>query len=232
VEEMTKMTAGSIQIRWLVGGAALAFAVPFLFADLMNVPRDAYYGLYIVGVIALFAAWAHFAGGGVMRTLARRWRWGVGLGFLVAAATAFIAVRAETATSHPHGLSFIVALGWRGVAYGFADGLLLTSFPVLVVFAAFAGHRLLRSRRGKAAVGALALAASLAFTAAYHAGYPDFRSSKMANPIRGDVIWSIPTLATLNPLGAPIAHVGLHVGAVAHSYDTDLFLPPHRKAAR
>jgi hypothetical protein len=232
VEEMTKMTAGSIQIRWLVGGAALAFAVPFLFADLLNVPRDAYYGLYIVGVIALFAAWAHFAGGGIMRTLARRWRWGVGLGFLVAAATAFIAVRAETATSHPHGLSFIAALGWRGVAYGFADGLLLTSFPVLVVFAAFAGHRLLRSRRGKAAVGALALATSLAFTAVYHAGYPDFRSSKMANPIRGDVVWSIPTLATLNPLGAPIAHVGLHVGAVAHSYDTDLFLPPHRKAAR
>jgi hypothetical protein len=27
--------------------------------------------------------------------------------------------------------------------------------------------------------------------------------------------------------GAPIAHVGLHVGAVVHSYDTDLFLPPH-----
>jgi hypothetical protein len=50
----------------------------------------------------------------------------------------------------------------------------------------------------------------------------------MGNPVRGDVVWSIPTLATLNPLGAPIAHVGLHVGAVVHSYDTDLFLPPHR----
>jgi hypothetical protein len=26
--------------------------------------------------------------------------------------------------------------------------------------------------------------------------------------------------------GAPMAHVGLHVGAVVHDYDTDLFLPP------
>ena len=46
-------------------------------------------------------------------------------------------------------------------------------------------------------------------------------------PVTGDLIWSVPTLATLNPVGAPIAHVGLHVAAVAHNYDTELFLPPH-----
>jgi len=27
--------------------------------------------------------------------------------------------------------------------------------------------------------------------------------------------------------GSPIAHAGLHVAAVTHSYETDLFLPPH-----
>ena len=43
----------------------------------------------------------------------------------------------------------------------------------------------------------------------------------------GDLIWSAPVLATLNPIGAPVAHAGLHVAAVTHSYDTDLFLPPH-----
>jgi hypothetical protein len=46
-------------------------------------------------------------------------------------------------------------------------------------------------------------------------------------PLSGDLVWSAPTLLTLNPLGAPIAHVGLHTAAVVHSYDTDLFLPPH-----
>ncbi len=50
---------------------------------------------------------------------------------------------------------------------------------------------------------------------------------KIANPIVGDAIWSIPTLVTLNPIAAPITHVGLHVSAVVHSYHTDLFLPPH-----
>ena len=111
--------------------------------------------------------------------------------------------------------------------YGAADGLLLSSFPILAVFAAFAGSPLRRSAGGKIKVGALALVASLAMTAAYHAGYSDFRSGKIANPLAGDVIWSVPTLVTLNPIAAPIAHVGLHVTAVLHSYHTDLFLPPH-----
>ena len=80
---------------------------------------------------------------------------------------------------------------------------------------------------GLIAVGAVAMAASLAMTAVYHAGYSDFRSDKLRKPVTGDLIWSVPTLATLNPIGAPIAHVGLHVGAVVHNYETELFLPPH-----
>jgi hypothetical protein len=65
------------------------------------------------------------------------------------------------------------------------------------------------------------------FTAVYHAGYSDFRSGKIGTPLRGTAMWSLPTLLTLNPLGAPIAHIGLHVSAVIHSYQTDTFLPPH-----
>jgi hypothetical protein len=39
---------------------------------------------------------------------------------------------------------------------------------------------------------------------------------------------ALATLLTLNPLGAPIAHIALHVSAVTHSCNTDTFLPPHR----
>lgn len=52
-------------------------------------------------------------------------------------------------------------------------------------------------------------------------------SAKLRKPVTGDLVWSVPTLATMNPIGAPLAHAGLHVAAVTHSYDTDLFLPPH-----
>jgi hypothetical protein len=137
-------------------------------------------------------------------------------------------VRTESATVRPGGITLIGAVAWRGVLYGLADGLLLSAFPILAVFTAFADRRLLQSTRGKIAVGAMALLASLALTAVYHAGYSDFRSGKLSKPITGDAIWSIPTLVTLNPIGAPIAHVGLHVSAVLHSYQTDTFLPPHK----
>ena len=98
---------------------------------------------------------------------------------------------------------------WRGVVYGVTDGLLLSAFPILVVFAAFAGSRLSRRFAGKVVIGTVALIASLAMTAVYHAGYSDFRSDKISKPLTGDVVWSVPTLVTLNPLGAPIAHAGL-----------------------
>jgi hypothetical protein len=86
----------------------------------------------------------------------------------------------------------------------------------------------LRQRRaGFAAVAAIAVACSMLFTATYHLGYSDFRSAKVRKPVAGDLIWAAPVIATANPIGAPIAHAGLHVAAVTHNYDTDLFLPPH-----
>jgi hypothetical protein len=51
----------------------------------------------------------------------------------------------------------------------------------------------------------------------------DFRSSKLSKPVTGDLVWSIPTLGRLNPIGAPLAHVGLHVSARVHNYNSNLF---------
>jgi hypothetical protein len=152
----------------------------------------------------------------------------VGLGGLFAAVMAFMVVRTEDATTRPDGLKLVGAVLWRGVLYGVTDGLLLSVFPILVVFAALTGSRLSDRFAGKLAIGAVALIASLAMTAVYHVGYSDFRSGKVSKPLTGDALWSIPTLLTLNPVGAPIAHAGLHVSAVLHSYETDTFLPPHK----
>lgn len=149
------------------------------------------------------------------------------LGAVGAVATTVIVLRTEDATDHPGGLEFVAALLWRGALYGATDAVLLSVFPILAVFAAFAGTRLRGRRSGTVVIGATALLVSLGVTAVYHLGYSDFRSEKLRKPIVGDVIWSAPTLATLSPLGARIAHIGLHVTAVAHSYDTDTFLPPH-----
>lgn len=214
-------------LAWLAGGMAGAFLVPFVVADQLGLQRDIYYAVYVVAVVGLFVAWARDTGQALGEMVTRRWRLALGLGVVFAAVSALIATQAEGGASHPGGIEFVAALVWRGVVYGAADGLLLSAFPILLVFAAMRDSRLRRRAGGLVAVGAAAMVASLAMTAVYHAGYSDFRSDKLQKPLTGDLVWSVPTLATLNPIGAPLAHVGLHVGAVVHNYDTDLFLPPH-----
>jgi hypothetical protein len=217
----------SVHWAWLAGGFVLAFLVPFLFADVLDINRDVFYGLYALAVVGLFALWSRETGYDLVAAVKRRWITALVLGLAAAAVLTATVLRTEDATARPDGLELVGALAWRGVLYGVTDGLLLSVFPILVVFAAFAGTRLERRFTGKLVIGTIALAASLAMTAVYHAGYSDFRSDKVAKPLTGDVVWSIPTLVTLNPIGAPIAHAGLHTSAVLHSYETDTFLPPH-----
>jgi hypothetical protein len=214
-------------LAWLLGGMAVAFLVPFVVADRLELERDLYLVIYVAAVVGLFAGWAHDTRQSPAEMIARRWRLAVGLGIVFAGVGAVIATKAEHSSPHPGGIEFVGALLWRGIVYGAADGLLLSAFPILLVFAALEHSRLRRRAAGLIAVGAIAMLASLAMTAVYHASYSDFRGSKLGKPVTGDLVWSVPTLATLNPVGAPIAHVGVHVGAVVHNYDTDLFLPPH-----
>lgn len=215
------------QWLWLAGGLIYAFAVPFVFADLLELPRDVYYGFYFASVAGLLYAWVRATGQSAGRLLLRRWPWAIGLGLAAAAILALMVLRTEDATSRPDGVDLAAAVLWRGVLYGLADGLLLSVFPILVVFAAFEGSRRLRTWPGRIGIGIVALLASLAITATYHAGYSEFRSAELARPLSGDVVWSMPTLLTLNPIGAPVAHAGLHTSAVLHSYETEIYLPPH-----
>lgn len=211
---------------WLVAGFPFAFAVPFLLTDLLDLNRDLFYGVYALAVACFVAAWARDTRL-TRHDFTRNWRWGVVLGVAGAAVMALVVLRTEDATARPGGIDLAAAVLWRGVLYGVTDGVLLSVFPILAVFAAFAGTRLRRRAAGTVLIATIAMIASIGITAVYHLGYSDFRSEKVRKPIVGDVVWSAPTLLTLSPLGAPIAHVGLHVSAVLHSYETDTFLPPH-----
>jgi hypothetical protein len=214
-------------LSWLAVGVAVSFALPYVLADRLGLPRDLYYGLYGAGVLALCAGWMLDTGQSLRELVSRRVILAIGLGLVAAAASVAIVLATEDAGSGPRGLELAGAVVWRGLFYGAIDGLLLTAFPIIVVYAALSESRLRRRKGGFAAVAAVALAASLVFTATYHLGYSDFRSAMVRKPVAGDLIWAAPVIATANPIGAPIAHAGLHVAAVTHSYETDLFLPPH-----
>jgi len=212
---------------WFAAAIVMSFLLPFVLADQLGVQRDVYYGIYSAAVAIFFTGWVHNTGQSLPEMCRRHWRWAVALGLVFAGACVAIVLGTEGATPHPSGAELLGAIAWRGILYGAADGVLLSAFPILVVFAALRHTGLRRRRGGFVAVGALAMLASLLITATYHLGYSDFRSSKLRKPLTGDLVWSVPTLVTLNPIGAPIAHIGLHIAAVTHSYNTGLFLPPH-----
>jgi hypothetical protein len=214
------------QWLWLAGGALFAFLVPFVFADAVDVPRDLYYAIYSISVFAFFAAWVRSSGLNTPEFFARNWKWALALGLIAGGVLAAIVFK-DAGSAHPQGATFAAEILWRGVVYGTADGILLGTFPVLAVFTAIPYERGREHLLRTLGTGALALLMSFGFTAVYHAGYSDFRSGKIGTPMRGTTIWSAPTLLTLNPLGAPIAHISLHVSAVIHNYQTDTFLPPH-----
>ena len=183
---------------WLAGGFAMAFAIPFVLADVLEIHRDVYYGLYATAVLGLIGLWARSTGYDLEAAARRRWPLAIGLGAACAGVMALMVVRTDDPTARPDGVELAGAVLWRGVVYGISDGLLLSVFPILLVFAALAGSRLNDRTAGKVVIGGIALITSLAMTAVYHLGYSDFRSDKLAKPLVGDVLWSVPTLVTLN----------------------------------
>ena len=147
----------SVHWAWLAGGFVLAFAVPYVLADVFAINRDLFYGLYALAVIGLFALWSRSTGYDLVAAVRRRWLAALSLGLAAGAVLAATVVGTEDATARPHGLELAGAVAWRGILYGITDGLLLSVFPILVVFAAFAGTRLNSRLAGKVMIGVVAL---------------------------------------------------------------------------
>jgi len=75
-------------------------------------------------------------GQSLQELISRRVTLAIGLGLLAAAVSVAFVLATEDASSGPGGIELAGAVVWRGFFYGAIDGLLLTAFPIVVVFAA------------------------------------------------------------------------------------------------
>ena len=135
---------------------------------------------------------------------------------------------AEHLVEGERGAYFAFALLWRGVGYGVVDTLLLTILPCFVAYKVLHGH--VAGLKGKLRFTALALPLVIVVTATYHWGYPQYRQDGLSRPETGNVLISIPTFATVNPVGSVFAHVSQHIAAVTHAYESRIFNPPVTKS--
>jgi hypothetical protein len=188
-------------------------------------PLDLYYFIYFVIITILFVVYVKKTKLNLKERLSKRLVWGLILGLVFAVFMAInVLSRPETVRIYGHGL--IWALLWRGLIYGAIDGLLLTVFPWIVTWRAFDAEN--RTVFQKIAISLLAWIFIIVATTSYHLGYSDFRSTKVFQANVGNTIMSVATLLSGNPIGTPIAHSALHITAVLHSPETELFLPPHK----
>ena len=213
-------------LKWIVIGAIVGFGASFIFGDLMTLPLDLYYLIYFGIIITFFSIYIKKTQLNLKEWFSRRLVWGILLGLVFGALMIQIVLSRPT-TEKFTGSYLAWLIFWRGLVYGAIDGLLLSVFPWVVTWRAFDVRA--RPEERKIRFSLLALVFVLAMTTAYHLGYSDFRSKKIIEPNIGNVIISIPTLASANPISSPIAHATMHITAILHSPKTELFLPPHRK---
>lgn len=212
---------------WFAFVAAVAFLVPFVGISVLDLQHDLYYLLYFATTAALIVAYVRTEHVAVRRVLTWAWPWSLGLG-LVLSVLEVRNVLGEEATDRPGGAYFVFELLWRGVTYGVVDALLLSAFPALVAYSVLRGN--VAGFRGKVRFAAVALPLIVLVTAAYHLGYPQYREDGIGQPEIGNTFISVPTLAAVSPIGSVVMHASMHTTAVAHSYETPVYLPPETKA--
>jgi hypothetical protein len=211
------------QAAWYLGGAILAFLIPYVGTSLLDLPDDWYYLPYFALVGAFLWLYVTRTGVDLGEALRRNWRWSLVFGVAAAFLVGNILKR-EAATPRPDGRYVASETLWRGAAYGVVDALLLSCFPCLVAYALL--RRQLTSVRRRLGYVLLALALTMTITATYHLGYQQYRDHGVASPEVGNTVITLHMLATVNPLGSFVAHASMHVTAYVHTYQTDAFLPP------
>jgi hypothetical protein len=179
---------------------------------------------YFAVTIALVAIYVRVEQVDVAAIFRRRWRWSLGAGLVVAVFLVFNVFNTSDAAARPHGAYFVFELLWRGVGYGLIDTLLLTVFPCFVAYGLLHGR--VDGPKGKLRLTALIMPLVLIITATYHWGYPQYGEDGLSRPETGNVLISIPTFATANPVGSVVAHVSQHITAVTHAYESRIFNPP------
>ena len=226
---ISRAVPGSVRhLLWFAAVCAMAFLVPYLGVSVLDLQHDVFYLVYFAVTLALVATYARVEQVDVAELFRQRWRWSLAAGIVLAGFLVFNVFNTSDATARPHGAYFVFELLWRGVGYGLIDTLLLTVFPCLVAYTLLRGR--VGGLKGKLRFTALCLPLVIAVTATYHLGYPQYREDGLSRPETRNVLISIPTFATANPVGSFVAHVSQHVAAVTHSYESKIFNPPVTKA--
>ena len=219
-----------IALSWTAAGAWLGialvvgFLVSWVATDVLEIPHVPYVAVLAVVTLALGVGYTVWAGAGLGDVVAHNAGWGVLGGVLVAIPVSRAIVRMPGHRVPVEQERRADVLGWEGVVYGVAEGLLLSALPALILWNAADTAGWTDGGGGRVAAGALALVASLVMIAVHHFGYWDYRGRQVLPVMAGCGLLTIAFLATGSVLAPVIGHIAMHVAGLWDGIE----LPPHR----
>jgi hypothetical protein len=216
-KEMSLMPVADPSFGWLDAAGAfgvlsvVAFAVTWIVTDLARVPRTPYVAVLAVTTLVLGVGYVAWSGTEVADLVTDDWGWGI-VGGIAAMAVVIPLVRRRPSGPRPEGPRLVGRLLWEGVVYGIAEGLLLATLPVLVVWQGAEALGWTDPGVGAIASGALAIVGALFVIAVHHLGYREFRRSRkmLAGALVACGIQALAFVLTGNVLAPVVAHVLLH----------------------
>ena len=207
---------------WLVQAAVLAFGVPFIFSHLFKLPLDAYFVILGILSIAFFWYYASSTDFKWAESLKPGWALGIILGIFFGLAFISNSAASDSSKGLAQAMSFPVIS--RGVIYGLTSAILLTITPFVVVWRAFAGAAPGSFR--KLAVTIVAVISIASISILYNLGLGGFDNNNLNNNVKMNMIASIPTLISGNPLAGPISNVFLQVSQNAMAQNEKVATAP------
>jgi hypothetical protein len=211
--------------RWTLAAAGAGAVSSGIASGLLHLPRSWFVLVHLAIVAAFTWAFASYHGLTVRTQLGRRLLPGLLVGLFVGALLAR-QVFGQPDSARASGGALAGDLAWFGVVYGTIDALLLTVLPVIALYGLRPPEELAQSNL-RLRWALVALAGSAVVTAAYHAGFTEFRGPQLLQPVIGNLLITLAYLLTGSPVAAIVSHVFMHVAAVLHGMASTIQLPPH-----
>jgi hypothetical protein len=209
-------------LLWLLALAAAAFAVSEVATTIYRLSHRPYIAVLTLVTAALTVGYVAWAGLDPIQLLTTHWGWGL-VAAPLSAAFLIVGMRRLPVAHRYTGGSLGRTLLWQAVAYGIAEGVLLSALPVLITWQMIHGLGW-TGAAGTLALWTLPIVASIAVIIVHHLGYPEYRN-KMLRPISlGCGLLSLGYLLTGSPIGPTLGHVLAHTAGLLHGSE----LPPHR----
>jgi hypothetical protein len=211
--------------RWVLAAALAGFASSYILSGLLRLPRPLFVTGHAILTLALWLVYARSEHFSAKTQLSRRRLAGV-IGGVAFGALLGRQVLGQAGSPRAEGSELLGQLALYGLVYGAADALLLSILPVLALYGSRPAMEL--GTGGSRFRGAsIALLGSALVTAAYHAGFQEFRGPQLVQPIIGNTVITLSYLLTGSPLAPIVSHVVMHGAAVLHGMIFTMQLPPH-----